>query len=240
MQLALGQYIDALDVRALTWLHQFIGQSQILDATLAWAVVNHVAKFGLMVFVICWLWFDRQPNQQQRREELVQAVLAAAGALLLGRVLSLVLPFRERPLFRPDLHLIYPIDAGLRTWSAFPSDHAVVAFALAVSLARLSPMVGLWAFAHGALVICLPRVYFGLHHPSDVIGGAMIGIATATAVAWLPAKRAGQGVFMGLERGQPALFYTVGFVFLYEIMTMFDGLRSVAGIVFAALRHVSH
>lgn len=239
MQLTLGPYIDTLDIKALTWLHQFIGRSQMLDAAMSSGVANPIVKFGPVVFVICWLWFDRQPGQDQRREKLVQAVMAGTGALLLGRVFALTLPFRDRPLFRPDLHLVYPLEPALRTWSAFPSDHAIFAFALAMSLARLSPWVSVWVFAHATLVICLPRAYFGLHHPSDVIGGAFIGIASATAVAWLPAKRTGQGVLMGLEREQPALFYSVGFAFLYEVMTMFDSLRSVVGVVFSALRHVS-
>jgi undecaprenyl-diphosphatase len=239
MQLTLGPYVDNLDIKALTWLHAFIGRSQILDAAMSAAAANPLVKFGPVVLVICWLWFDRQPKQDCRREKLMQAGLAGMGALLLGRVLALTLPFRERPQFRADLHLVYPFEPALRTWSAFPSDHAIVAFALAASLARLSPMIGLWAFTHSALVVCLPRIYLGLHHPSDVIGGAFIGIAAATAAAWLPAKCAGQGALVKLERERPALFYSVGFAFLYEIMTMFDGLRSVAGAVFTALRHVS-
>lgn len=237
MQLTLGPYIDNLDVKALTWLHQFIGQFPKLDFALHLGVANNGIKFGPFVFVICWLWFDARPNQQQRRETLVQALLSGAIGLLIGRVLALCLPFRERPQFRPDLDLLYPLEPSVRTWSAFPSDHAIMAFALATSLARISPMLGLFAILQAALVICFPRVYYGWHHSSDVIAGALIGIAVAIAVAWLPANRTGQGIVIELERKQPAMFYAVGFIVLYQIMTMFDGLRAAANILFAALRH---
>jgi len=239
MQLALGAHIDSLDVQALTWLHHFIGQSRVFDTLAISGLSSPLVKLGPVVLVICWFWFDAHPHREHRREQLLQALAIAMGALLLGRVLALALPFRIRPAYRLDVDLVYPFEQGLRTWSAFPSDHAVVAFALAAALSRLSPLVGIWAFAHAAVVISFPRVYFGLHHPSDVIGGALIGIALASLMAWMPRRRAGHGVLMKLEQERPALFYAVGFVLLYEITTMFDGLRSTVSTVFAMLRHVS-
>jgi membrane-associated phospholipid phosphatase len=234
----LNVFIDRLDIYALTWLHQFLGRSKIFDALATAGLNDHVLKLGPFVFVICWLWFDAHPSREQRREQIIRALLTAVAALVLGRVLALGLPFRLRPAFRLDLDLAYPAYGAMRTWSAFPSDHAVVAFALAVALGRLSPLVGIWSFAHAAVIICFPRVYFGLHHPSDVIGGALIGITLAMVVACMPLRRAGPTVLMRVEQTRPALFYGVGFFFLYEVMTMFDGLRSIAIAVFGMLRNI--
>lgn len=239
MPFALGAYIDGLDVPALIWLHQFLGQSRVFDALALSGLSNHLLKLGPVGFVICWFWFDAHPDREQRREQLVQAVLAAMVAVFLGRALALALPFRERPAFRPDLDLVYPMVSDLRTWSAFPSDHTVVAFALATALARLSPLVGIWAFAHAAVIISFPRIYYGLHHPSDVIAGAMIGTALAIVIAWVPLRRAGLGLLMKLEQDRPAQFYAFGFIVLFEITTMFDGLRLIALSVFRTLRHMN-
>lgn len=239
MQTALGAYIDGLDVQLLIWLHQFLGQSAVFDALALAGLSNHLLKLGPVAFVICWFWFDAHPSQAQRREQIAQALLAAMVAVFIGRALAFALPFRERPAFRPDLDLVYPMVSGLRTWSTFPSDHAVVAFALAAALVRLSPLVGLWAFAHAAVIISFPRIYYGLHHPSDVVAGALIGVALAILVARLPWRRAGLGRLMRLEQDRPALFYAFGFILLFEITTMFDGLRLIAVSVFRTLRHMS-
>ena len=208
-----------------------------LDRWAAWLLTAHIIKFGPMVIAICWFWFERSPMQSARRRLLAESVLAALAALFVGRVLALTLPFRLRPAFRPDLHFVVPFDAGLRTWSSFPSDHAVIAFALAASLFRLSPRLGLWIALHAVLVVCLPRLYFGLHHPSDLIGGALIGITLVAVVSRLPIRHAVTAAIVDVENRRPAMFYAIGFVLLYEITEMFESFRAVGLAAFAALRH---
>ena len=62
---------------------------------------------------------------------------------------------------------------------AFPSGHASRAFVVAGFLAiRFRWRVGLPAVAFAALA-GLSRVYLGLHWPSDVLGGAVVGIGLA-------------------------------------------------------------
>jgi undecaprenyl-diphosphatase len=59
---------------------------------------------------------------------------------------------------------------------AFPSGHASRAFGVAVVLAfRFPPRFGGAAIGAAAL-IALSRVYLGVHWPSDVVGGAALGI----------------------------------------------------------------
>jgi undecaprenyl-diphosphatase len=228
-----------LDDRALAWLHRFIGESPNIDKLIAACLNSGLIKFGPIVFAICWLWFENGPNQERNHRSLVGAIFAGTIGIFLGRVLALTLPFRERPAYRVDLQLLYPFDPGLRTWSAFPSDHAVMAFALAASLYRVSPRFGIFAFVHAALVICFPRVYFGFHHPSDVIAGALIGVTVALAVARMPIAEEKSRWVLSFEHQRPAWFYAIGFVALYEITDMFNDFRWAASTVFAALRHIS-
>jgi undecaprenyl-diphosphatase len=61
---------------------------------------------------------------------------------------------------------------------SFPSGHSAVAFAAATVLASLVPRVAPAFFAL-ALAIGYSRVYVGVHWPLDVVGGAVIGVATA-------------------------------------------------------------
>ncbi len=66
---------------------------------------------------------------------------------------------------------------------SFPSGHATGAFALAtlLTLRYPKPEVYIPAFAWAGLV-GYGRMYFGLHYPSDVLAGALIGVGSAYLV----------------------------------------------------------
>jgi undecaprenyl-diphosphatase len=70
---------------------------------------------------------------------------------------------------------------------SFPSDHATAAFAIAVSIWLRNRKAG-WLALGMATILAVARVAVGVHYPSDVIGGALIGTASAL-ILWLPAIR---------------------------------------------------
>jgi len=231
-------WLEALDGRILVALNQIVSRSRLLDLFVAWVIDAHIIKFLPFLVVMCWLWFVQTPARERNRQIVLEGVVSAFIAIFAARILALTLPFRDRPIADPELHLIVPFDAGLRTWSSFPSDHAVVAFALAASLYRASPLLGIWGFLHAAILICLPRLYFALHYPSDVVAGALLGIAIAAAVAHLPRRDTVAKLAFGVERQLPSLFYTVAFFTLFELAEMFDSVRILAVHAFRVLRQV--
>ncbi len=58
---------------------------------------------------------------------------------------------------------------------SFPSNHALNNFAAATFFYKLYPNLK-WVLFITAFLIALSRVYLGLHYPSDILGGAIIGI----------------------------------------------------------------
>ncbi len=78
------------------------------------------------------------------------------------------------PRHRPFEHQIGPSE---RTHS-FPSGHAATSFAAATVLSAYVPR-GRVAFYTLATLIAVSRLYNGVHYPTDVIAGAVLGAAIA-------------------------------------------------------------
>lgn len=80
----------------------------------------------------------------------------------------------------PDV--ITPI--GCSDTLSFPSNHALNNFSAATFFYLLYPNYKYPLFI-SAFLVSLSRVYLGLHYPSDILGGAVIGIATGCGMAIL-------------------------------------------------------
>jgi undecaprenyl-diphosphatase len=105
-----------------------------------------------------------------RRPSLVVAVLLAVGAAdLLTALIKEVVPRH-----RPFEHQLGPSE---RTHS-FPSGHTATAFAGATVLSAFAPRYRL-AFYALACLTAFSRLYNGVHYPTDVLAGAVLGVATA-------------------------------------------------------------
>jgi membrane-associated phospholipid phosphatase len=77
---------------------------------------------------------------------------------------------------RPELPGLPPLSATA-TKLSFPSAHASTSFAGALAYSRAGlPAAPLYALA---VALSLSRVYLGVHHPSDLLAGALLGTAVA-------------------------------------------------------------
>jgi undecaprenyl-diphosphatase len=85
---------------------------------------------------------------------------------------------RVRPHRPSEAPLLY----GLRRpiTSSFPSGHATAAFCAATLLARGSRTAPLWYVL--AAMVASTRVYVRLHHTSDIVAGAALGVALGYAL----------------------------------------------------------
>jgi undecaprenyl-diphosphatase len=72
---------------------------------------------------------------------------------------------------------------------SFPSDHATGAFALAFGIWLYDRTIGGILLVLAAIV-AFARVYVGTHYPGDVVAGALIAVAVASALYLLgPTRR---------------------------------------------------
>jgi undecaprenyl-diphosphatase len=110
---------------------------------------------------------DRRPIHAVR----VAAILGVESALVNGPVKSM---FRRH---RPAWEQERPRRLRRPRTSSFPSGHASAAMTAAGVLAQNDPLWPLY-YAVGA-VVASSRVYVKIHHPSDVVAGALVGVALA-------------------------------------------------------------
>jgi undecaprenyl-diphosphatase len=142
--------------------------------------LSHVGSYGLV-----WLVLALLATLLWRRPSIFLFVLA--GSLISGYASFGLRQAvgRDRPPHRfPDPPPLVETPVS----DSFPSGHASTAFACAALLAWLTPLPKLPLFALAAL-IAFSRVYNGVHYPLDVIGGAVFGLAVATALRLLAGAR---------------------------------------------------
>jgi undecaprenyl-diphosphatase len=95
---------------------------------------------------------------------------AATGPLSVGINYAVKVAIgRERPLIED-----HPPLARAPSKLSFPSAHATSSFAAATALGRVEPRTRLPLYSL-ALGICVSRPYLGMHYPSDVLAGAVLG-----------------------------------------------------------------
>lgn len=118
------------------------------------------------------------------RRAVAAALGATALALLAGQIISHLVD-RARP-FVAHPHGVHLFSAHAAD-PGFPSDHATASFAIAVAIFLRHRRAGTPALVVAAL-ISVARVAMGLHYPSDVVAGALLG-SLAALTLWIPQIR---------------------------------------------------
>jgi membrane-associated phospholipid phosphatase len=225
------QVMNSFDWSILTFLTHDTLHSQTFSHAVRLVASLYLFKGILPIAMLCAIWFDTKERPQWQREMVVATILSGFLALFIGRVLAHYLPFRRRPLYDHGL-LTFPMaatpEAVLRTWSSFPSDHAMLWAAVAMGIFLVSRWMGVLALLQCLFLICLPRVYLGLHYPSDVLAGMILGVGVTCVVTRKPIMERFSPAIVRLVDRYPTVSYAGLFVILFELATTFDEPRELA------------
>jgi membrane-associated phospholipid phosphatase len=157
-----------LDLRALRWMRTHGHAPAVEDAAVA---LSKAGNNGLVWFV---LGAALALIDSGRWESWL--ICALLGPLAIGLNYGVKLAVR-RP--RPVLEGLPPL-GGAPSSLSFPSAHATSSFAVATAMCRVDPATS--AAFLVALALALGRPYLGMHYPSDVLAGALLGVALGLVV----------------------------------------------------------
>jgi undecaprenyl-diphosphatase len=239
-QLTAPLLIDAaihLDLSVLGFLNRFARRSPVID-TLIWRTNGSYFLEGGVLMALFWgacFSASDDPVGRGKREIVISSLIGVYTTALLAVVLRVALPFRPRPFMDPALTFLVPyLPHGVSPSNAstsFPSGHAVTFFALAAGLWFLSARLALLGFVHVAVVICAPRVYLGLHYPTDIVAGAIVAIVTVLLVNEVLRGRPLMHALVVQSERRPALFYGFLFLFCLDITMEFPNVRMVLRLI---------
>jgi undecaprenyl-diphosphatase len=143
----------------------------------------------LMFIVLFVLWYAPRSHFERSRilssqKTVVLTIVGLATSLAVKSALVFV-AYRDRP-YIADSGITARVPSQIDPGS-LPSAHSMLAFTLAVSLycagyRRAGLLLGILA-----LFVAVGRVVIGVHYPSDVLVGAILG----SAIAWILHRESG-------------------------------------------------
>jgi undecaprenyl-diphosphatase len=199
----LGRTDVGIDTALFQAVHGLAHHNVVVDAVVtAYALWMGLAVLAAL-FVESWWRVARHSRQAITAvAELLLAGIGTVAALLVNQRLLSPLIARPRPC--QVLPHVRPLLACNSDFS-MPSDHAVIAGALAAGLLLITRRNGPAAVRRAvaavvlALLLAVSRVYVGVHYPADTGLGLLVGAAGAVVFVVL-LRRPAEAVLRSLSR----------------------------------------
>jgi membrane-associated phospholipid phosphatase len=224
----LFRLIQGVDINVYYWLSRFHG-NWFLDRLASHLESNNLLKSGVFLAMYWYFWFREERGQRERRSRILTILVGTLVGLVVTRMVATFAPFRVRPMYDTNLlqhPFSIPMSPNFVDWSAFPSDHAAYLASLGFGLIRLYRRLAIPVTLYLAVLICLPRMYLGIHFASDVLAGAGIGVVAVWAALQIEALRTSIArPLLAFMEAKPQVFYAAAFLILFEMAVIFWDIR---------------
>ncbi len=174
--------VGTLDFELYKLLNGYAARHDTLEDVLRFFAVNGQLLFLALLaalFLTRGKWRSRNGRHGVAAAGF-SALIALGAAQLIAALWDRPRPYEAHAL---DSHLLLSPSAD----PSFPSDHATAAYAIAIAILLRHRKAGMLATALATLV-AVARVALGTHFPTDVLGGAILGVLAALLL-WTPLVR---------------------------------------------------
>lgn len=166
----------ALDIQIFHLLNNLAGQSKFFD----WIIifVADYSQYLLAAVFLLLLFYSTWSGKEK-----IKIFLVTALSMIISRfgIVELIRYLYHRP--RP--FVAYSVNQLVSNGSySFPSGHAALFFAMAMAIYFYNKKWGIWFFI-AAILMGISRVIAGVHYPTDILGGAAIGVIIACAIFYI-------------------------------------------------------
>ncbi|MDD4650703.1 MAG: phosphatase PAP2 family protein [Methanothrix sp.] len=165
-----ASYWLAADLRIFQFINSGLSNAT-LDRTMP--LLTHLGdSWAAWIFILIMAAINHKPVESRLKKGIILTLIygfVSASQLAIKHLIERPRPFLEHDAI---VRAVFPTDFS------FPSGHAATAFMMAVVLSIQYPRYR-YAFYFLACLVGFSRVYLGVHYPSDVIAGAIIGYAIA-------------------------------------------------------------
>lgn len=167
-------FITQIDFSFLNFIQETV-RCAFLDVIMAF--FSYIGEGGIIWFLIAvpMLFFKKT------RSWGIMIIISMTVAFLAGELIIKNLVCRDRPFVNLNVSDLPVLHAS---GFSFPSSHSSTGFAAAAVLFMMNKKYGTASIVL-ACVIAFSRLYNYVHYPSDILGGMLLGIASALLVYFL-------------------------------------------------------
>ncbi len=160
------------DITVFNFLNNFANHSAILDYGGIFFATYLQYMLGA---ILLHLMFYPREKRNINRPMVTVSLIAAILARLVVKTAILLIHGRPRPyVVIETAHKLIPTSIA-ENFQSFPSGHTIFFFSLATVLYMFNKKLGVWFYV-AALTMGIARIFVGVHWPTDIIGGIILGI----------------------------------------------------------------